>query len=175
MTTTAILDQLIPLLVQAYEHPETLPPVDVRRPAPGSVTGDPVRGKIRLLVRQAIDAGCTPRQIAMHARVPGPQVLQWIDDPDELVAGWRAEIHHLRRQLDYAEQCAAEHQGWTGGDPNRGHRALLADVRTAAADRDAYPTVVQRAFDAGVDRTQLAAAAGLSRDGLYKLVRRNAG
>lgn len=55
---------------------------------------------------------------------------------------------------------------------------LLAEVRAAAdalAQAEARRLAACRAaFDAGVDRTEIATAARMTRDGLYKLLRRKA-
>ncbi len=55
---------------------------------------------------------------------------------------------------------------------------LLAEVRAAAAAKDEaearWLAAIRSAFDAGVDRTDIAVEAGMTRDGLYKLLRRKA-
>ena len=55
---------------------------------------------------------------------------------------------------------------------------LLAEVRAATAAKDEaearWLAAIRSAFDAGVDRTETATAAGMTRDGLYKLLRRRA-
>jgi CRP-like cAMP-binding protein len=63
------------------------------------------------------------------------------------------------------------------GDKAAARSDLLADVRSAAAALAQAETqrlaACRAAFDADLDRTEIAEAAGLTRDGLYKLLRRN--
>lgn len=53
---------------------------------------------------------------------------------------------------------------------------LLAEVRAAtdalAQAKARWSAACRAAFEAGVDRTEIAAAAGMTRDGLYKLLQR---
>lgn len=97
-----ILDDLVPLLVQAYEagrwypqrgdhneqarRPDWYHPADLER-------------RIATLWAEARAAGLTPRRIASAARIPGREVFRWITDRRELLDAHIAEVHHAEREL----------------------------------------------------------------------------
>ena len=107
-----ILNDLTPLLVQAYEDgrvgikppprheydPDVYLPPDLER----AVTGR---------MREALQAGLTAGQIMLHSRVPWKHVLRWIDHAgtfDDRAAAYRAHVHYLDQELGAARRLQGQ-------------------------------------------------------------------
>jgi hypothetical protein len=95
-TDRDILDALAPLLVQAWEHGGWIrdqAPTDDGLSLPADLTR-----RIRHEMWRARRAGLTHRQIALRARIPGREVIRWVEDPQERAEAYTAELHHLERE-----------------------------------------------------------------------------
>lgn len=140
LTDRDVLDRLAPLLVRAYEHGGwAIPPRDA--PDVPTLPPDLVRG-IRDLMARARELGLTHRQIASLARVPGEQVMRWIDDPRERAQAHAAEIHHHDRaaamaRLRRAREVDGLHRG-SGGRPGMTKVALAELYSVSRPTIDAW-------------------------------------
>lgn len=63
--------------------------------------------RARTAVNAALAADLSFRQIAVEAMVDGRLLLPLIDDPTHRRDAYRAQIHHLRREIEMVEQVRA--------------------------------------------------------------------
>lgn len=64
-----------------------------------SHVGDPPRTAAAEALAEVLSRGITVRQVASHARLPGRWLISWVRDPAARATAYRAEIHHLEREL----------------------------------------------------------------------------